>query len=445
MKISTWRHVTTGMREATHSSYMRKTSEARSRPEVRKAWENFEEFCSGAEESLKNGTYHVGKYRHFMLQDKKKARSISVLWFRDRCVQNDLKEAFQPLILRFMTSDMMGGLPGRGVLAGGTGRKRRLAARRRYAVVEQVRRLMNNERIKYLLQGDISKFYDNVDKVVSIRMIEKKVKDPRTLALTRQHLFNQKKLAIGDPFSHLIANMNMSIIIRKAKEKYGRKVVIINFADDILAGSEEKEVLVNLRRDLARWAKEIRLKYKPMYIREKAKEKEITFCGYRFGIGYVKLTQRTKKKYVKARHKKRSMGSYQGILEVADTKHLRQLIETNDNRHMKEKIRRPFAGRPMKIETMEGIKHTIVDFQEKVSKQKDCEKYYHIQAIADGIGLIVYSTGSKKITEFLANKSKTDIPIRDMVIVHDWSGFYYDGTVYTDAEEEEMIRKKYDI
>ena len=34
---------------------------------------------------------------------------------------------------------------------------------------------------------------------------------------------------------------------------------------------------------------------------------------------------------------------------------------------------------------------------------------------------------------------------RDMKIVHDWSGFYYDGTVYTDAEEEEMIRKQFNI
>ena len=30
-------------------------------------------------------------------------------------------------------------------------------------------------------------------------------------------------------------------------------------------------------------------------------------------------------------------------------------------------------------------------------------------------------------------------------IAHDWSGFYYDGTVYTDAEEEDMIRKQFNI
>ena len=112
---------------------------------------------------------------------------------------------------------------------------------------------------------------------------------------------------------------------------------------------------------------------------------------------------------------------------------------------MSEKIRRPFAGRPMKVETMEGINHTIVDMAEKASRQKDSESYYHVQAIADGLGLVVYSTGSAKICEYLKTKSKHELPLRDMKIVHDWSGFYYDGTVYTDAEEEEMIRKQFNI
>lgn len=99
----------------------------------------------------------------------------------------------------------------------------------------------------------------------------------------------------------------------------------------------------------------------------------------------------------------------------------------------------------MKIETMEGIVHTIVDFQRRSSNHKDCEAYYHIQAVAAGLGLIVYSTGAQKICKWLETKSSADIPLRDMTIVHDWSGFYYDGTVYSDAEEEEMIRRQYNI
>ena len=112
---------------------------------------------------------------------------------------------------------------------------------------------------------------------------------------------------------------------------------------------------------------------------------------------------------------------------------------------MTEKIRRPFAGRPMKIETLEGIPHTIVNVVEKPSRQRDSETYMHVQAIADGLGLIVYSTAASKICAYLRAAYRPGMPMPDMRIVHDWSGFYYEGTVYTDAEEEEMIRKQYNI
>ena len=430
------------MSEATYKSYIHKSGRQRRRREVAVAWNNFQVFCKGVEDDLREGRYHVGTYRHFQLKDKKKVRNISVLPFCDRCVQNDVKDAIEPLLLQYMTDDMMGGLPGRGVVASDS----------RHCVVQQMREKLNDRSLKYYLQGDVSKFYDNVDKVISMRLIEAKVTDKRTLAVIREHLMNQKKLAIGDPFSHLIANMNMAMVIRKAKAKYGNKIRLINFADDFIAFAKDKKTLEALRRDMRIWAREMRFHYKPMYVRpvdaQPGKRKQpIIFCGYQFGRGFVKPTQRTKKRYIKHRHSARSMGSYNGLLQVADTKHLRNLVERKDNRNMNEvnKIRRPFAGRPMKIETMEGINHTIVDFAEKTSRQRDCDKYFHVQAIADGLGLIVYSTGSAKICEYLSTKGKADLPIRDMKIVHDWSGFYYDGTVYTDAEEEAMIREQFNI
>ena len=439
MGTSTWHSIITGLHEAVYDSYAAKSNRQRRKREVQEVMADVDGFVSRKRRELCGGAYHVGDYRHFRLKDRKKARDISVLPYQDRCVQNSFKDAIQPQLLKQMTDDMMGGLPGRGVLA----------SDRRHQVVARVRDLMNNRRFTHLLQGDIGKFYDNVDNVVSMQLIERQMTDKRTRAAVRGHLFNQKKLAIGDPFSHLIANLNMSVIIRKAKERYGDSIEIVNFADDFLAfgGSD---VLKNLRRDMQRWAREIRLRYKPMYIRPvDAKPgkpfQRVVFCGYQFGRGYVHLTQSTKKRYIRARHKKRSMGSYKGIVEVADTRHLKQRIQIKDNMDMADKIRRPFAGRPMKIETIEGIVHTIVDFQKRCSSQKDCDSYYHIQALAEGLGLVVYSTGASKICGYLDTKSRKDIPLKDMKIVHDWSGFYYDGTVCTDAEEEELIRLQYNI
>lgn len=430
----------TGLHTAVYDSYAAKSSRQRAKREVVDVMADVDGFCQRKRRELYRGTYRVGDYRHFRLRDKKKARDISVLPYEDRCVQNDMKDAFQPLILQQMTDDMLGGLPGCGVLA----------RDKRHQVVARMRVLLNDLSLTHCLQGDISKFYDNVDNVISMDLIERKVKDSRTRAVIRQHLFNQKKLAIGDPFSHLIANLNMSVIIRKAKEKYGRRIALVNFADDFIAFSKEKDTLVNLRRDMRIWARQMRLHYKPMYVRTidakpGKKHQPIIFCGYQFGRGYVHLTQRTKKRYVKARHRERSMGSYQGIIGVADTKELKKRIEYQDNRAMNKKIRRPFAGRPMKLELLEGIPHTIVDFQKRPSAQKDCEHYYHVQAIAGTLGLIVYSTGAEKICRYLSTKTRADIPLRDMKIIHDWSGFYYEDTVYTDAEEERMIREQYNI
>lgn len=440
MSISTWHNIMTGLHTAVYDSYAAKSSRQRAKCEVVDVMADVDGFCQRKRRELYRGTYRVGDYRHFRMCDKKKARDISVLPYEDRCVQNDMKNAFQPLILRQMTDDMLGGLPGCGVLA----------RDKRHQVVARMRVLLNDLSLTHYLQGDISKFYDNVDNVISMELIERKVKDPRTRAVIRQHLFNQKKLAIGDPFSHLIANLNMSVIIRKAKEKYGKRIALVNFADDFIAFSSDKKTLENLRRDMRIWARQMRLHYKPMYVRTidakpGKKHQPITFCGYRFGRGYVHLTQRTKKRYVKARHRERSMGSYQGIIGVADTKELKKRIEYQDNRAMNKKIRRPFAGRPMKLELLEGIPHTIVDFQKRPSTQKDCEHYYHVQAIAGTLGLIVYSTGAEKICKFLSTKTREDIPLRDMKIIHDWSGFYYENTVYTDAEEEKMIREQYNI
>jgi retron-type reverse transcriptase len=117
MSISTWNSIVTGMREATDKAYMRKSATQRMRREVAEAWNDYEHFCQLAEDDLRTGRYRIGPYRHFKLKDRKKVRDISVLPFLDRCVQNDVKEAIEPVLLRYMTDDMMGGLPGRGVVA----------------------------------------------------------------------------------------------------------------------------------------------------------------------------------------------------------------------------------------------------------------------------------------------------------------------------------------
>lgn len=434
MAKSTWWSITHGMREATDRAYKRKSKKQKNRQEVQEVWNNFDRFCIETEKEIFKGIYQIGNYRHYILKDKNKLRYISVLPFKDRCVQNAVKESFEVLVLKQMTDDMFGGLPGRGILA----------LDKRYCVIKRMKKILMNPKLKYYIQGDISKFYDNIDKIVSIRLLERYITDYRTLSIIKQHLFKQKKLAIGDPFSHLISNLVMSQIIRKLKEIFRNKIQIVNFADDIFIAAENKNILKRVRIVMKESAINLRLHYKKLYIKPfpTGKYDSVNFCGMKYLRDTVLLCQSTKKRYIKSRHKFRSMGSYNGILQQCDSKYLRKMVEFNDNKHMGNKIRRPFAGAVKKIEQLEGIKHTVVDVIEKPSRQNHSDSYFHVQAIADGLGLIVYSTSSKKLVDYLKTHQ---VPMRDLIIVKDWSGFYYKGTVYTDEEEEQMIRAKYNI
>ena len=51
-----------------------------------------------------------------------------------------------------------------------------------------------NDQPEILFARATSKFYDNVDKVISMQLIERQVKDKRTLTSSVSTLFNQKRL-----------------------------------------------------------------------------------------------------------------------------------------------------------------------------------------------------------------------------------------------------------
>lgn len=92
---------------------------------------------------------------------------------------------------------------------------------------------------------------------------------------------------------------------------------------------------------------------------------------------------------------------------------------------------------------MTGMHTAVYDsYAAKSSRQREKREVVEVMADVDGFcqrKQAELATGSYAIGRY------RHFPLRDMKIVHDWSGFYYDGTVYTDAEEEEMIRKQFNI
>lgn len=311
------------LQQACYVSYRGKSKRQRQKPEVRVIMDDIPTFADTKMSQIRSGTYQVGAYRHFPLRDRKKIRPISVLPQDDRCVQNLYKGAFEPLVLRQVTDDMCAGLPGRGVTARDP----------RWSVVSKMKRAIRSSGCVYIWQGDISKYYDNVRNVIAMRFIEGIIHDPVVLGLFRQHLMQMRTLAIGDPWSHLIASLYMAPLVRYLKQNGAN---LINFADDFFCWATTKEELWRIRRLAQDFAiRTLRLHFKPSQIR-RMDSAPVRFCGFVFfPNGKVFLTSDTKKRYVRTRHRSRSVASYNGMLSVCNSRHLRYKVEYHDNnRHV---------------------------------------------------------------------------------------------------------------
>lgn len=108
------------------------------------------------------------------------------------------------------------------------------------------------------------------------------------------------------------------------------------------------------------------------------------------------------------------------------------------------KISTRFSGKKVTADQLVGKVHTIVDIQERKSRkfEEASSTYFDVQAIVKNEGLVRYTTGASLLVPFFKNAT---LPIRDVRIVKDWRGVYFEGTVLTEREEEELKRKKFGI
>lgn len=413
-----------------YKSYQRKSQRQREKKEVRLVMDNLDEKCQQTNKSILDGTYYPGPYRHTYITERGKTRYLSVLWFIDRGVQNCMKDAIEPILENQFTSDMYAGIRGRGIMA----------KDRRYSTVLRMKKAFSDERFKWLYLLDIHHCYENIDNIVVMKLLEKHITDKRTLALIRKHIFNLESLAIGDPISHSICNLVISVIIRSLKEE-GHAECVINYADNIAIFGQTKEEVVRLAKLAKRKAAQLRLKFNKSYPQPITEENMVVYCGRKYTRRKVLLRKSTKQKYIKARHRKLAMASYNGILQSCNCKNLRYKVENCDNKKM-NKQRTPFAGKMVKIDQIVGVIHTVVKVEERISKQHSGEHYFDVQAVAKDKGLIRYTTSAKFI---VATLQCEELPLRDVEICKDYRGFYYKGSVMTDAEEEELIKAEYGI
>jgi len=140
--------------------------------------ENLIENLLKLHEELKNQTYYPKQLKHFILRDPK-TRKISKSAFRDRIVHHALCNIIEPIFDKTFIYDNCANRKGRGTL---------FAIKRLKFFVGKVTK--NKTSKAYCLKADIKHYFQEVNHSVLLKVIQKKIKDKKSIWLIKQILDN---------------------------------------------------------------------------------------------------------------------------------------------------------------------------------------------------------------------------------------------------------------
>ena len=234
---------------------------------------------------LENNTYKVSEYNSFVIYEPK-VRIIKALPFKDRVVQQwYIKEFIISNILPKFIYDSYACLDNKGT---------HKAVNR----VQYFMREMKREYGKYyILKCDIKKFFNNIDRDILYKIINKHIIDKKVLNLTKILIFDddkKKSLPIGNYCSQYFSNIYLNefdyFIKYKLKIKY-----YVRLADDFVILLENKEECKKILNEIIIFLdKELKLELnnRTKYF---SNTLGVDFCGYRIFETHKIIRKRIKK------------------------------------------------------------------------------------------------------------------------------------------------------
>lgn len=149
---------------------------------------------------LNDETYEHGLYQSFVVTDTK-TRTIVVSTMRDRVVHRLLYEYLVPLFDPIFHYDVWSCRKGKGLVG----------------AITRTKYFLKKYPNSAVWRGDVQKFFDHVNHEVLLRLLEKKVKDPRALMLLREVICSYRitdqendilrGIPIGNLTSQIFANV----------------------------------------------------------------------------------------------------------------------------------------------------------------------------------------------------------------------------------------------
>ena len=248
-----------------------------------------EEYIIYLLEQLKNKTYKHGGYTIFYITEPK-LRKIERSRYIDRIVHTFYVENFlKPYFLPQFIQTSYACIQKRGM---------------HKACIDVQKAMKHCRRIwdeYYILKMDISKFFQNIDKDILIKILKRKIKDKDLMWLTKEIIYSnegKKNLPIGNYTSQMFANIYLNEIDQYIKHKLKIKFYFRYMDDSILfvkTKLEAKEALEKIKVFLKEKL-ELELNKKTQIFKNK---QGVNFCGYKINEYRLKIRDKGKRKLKK--------------------------------------------------------------------------------------------------------------------------------------------------
>ena len=290
-----------------------------------------EEYIMWLFEQLETQKYKHGGYTTFYVTEPK-LRKIEKSRYIDRIVHRWLVDNFlEPAFVPQFTSTSFACLKGKGM------------HRAALYVQETMRKCKINWGEYYILKMDVSKYFDNINKNILLKILKRKIIDKKLLWLIEEILFSQKRkkgLEIGNYTSQMFANIYLNEVDQYIKHELKIKYYCRYLDDSIVIVKTKKEaketlekIKIFLKENL-----ELELNKKTQIFKSK---QGVNFCGYKINEYRLKIRDKGKRKlknkikHLKQEIKKRKMTSKEskkylaghlGYLKYADVNNLKNKL-----------------------------------------------------------------------------------------------------------------------
>ncbi len=276
-------------------------------------------------DDLANKTYHHGGYRDFYITDPK-LRHIHKASVRDRLLHHAVYRQLYPFFAKTFIADSYSCQTGKGT----------------HKAVEKFKKMTykvskNNTKTCWVLKCDIKRFFDSIDHIILINILEKYISDHNIINLLKGivnsfEVSPSKGLPLGNLTSQLFVNIYMNEFDQFVKHKLKAKHYI-RYADDFLVINRDKAHLVFMVKEVQNFLQQrLELVMRPEKIFIQTINSGVDFLGWINFFDHRILRTKTKRRMTKKIKKPindQSLQSYLGFLKHGDTFYLRKRLLNN--------------------------------------------------------------------------------------------------------------------